>query len=168
VSGVALLTRHLVWADGRLWGVLREVPEATWRHPFGASHGDLAGTVAHLAGAEWVWLERLRGRSPASLGPEGDDLTRRARLEALWPQVWEGLLEEAARPEEEPVAFRTTQGIPHRHSRGEILLHVALHSAAYRGQATALLRQAGYAPPATDLVALLRQGPAGSRRTDRG
>src|SRR5437868_14770675 len=35
------------------------------RRDFGISHRSIFETLLHMAGAEWIWLERWNGRSPA-------------------------------------------------------------------------------------------------------
>jgi uncharacterized damage-inducible protein DinB len=150
------LAAHLEWAGRRTLASLADVPAAEWEGPRPASHGSLAGTAEHLFGTEWTWLERVAGRSPGAVGPEGG-MRDRARLEELCPEVWRLWREAASRHDAaEPVRYRTTQGSPHETPFGWILLHVTQHSATYRGQLAAMLRALGRGPATTDLIAFLR------------
>ncbi|MGH9767903.1 MAG: DinB family protein, partial [Blastocatellia bacterium] len=40
-----------------------KLTEEQQRHDFKISHGSIRGTLVHMAGAEWVWLERWKGVS---------------------------------------------------------------------------------------------------------
>src|SRR3979409_2266063 len=61
--------RHLLdyteWANGLALGAAAELSEEDRRRDVGISHGSIFGTLVHMAGAEWIWLERWHGRSPA-------------------------------------------------------------------------------------------------------
>jgi uncharacterized damage-inducible protein DinB len=152
-----LLVAHMEWADALLLRTVAPLPEEEWVAPLPSSYGSLAGTVEHLFAAEWTWLQRLRGASPTELGPAGGARDRE-RLASLWPAVWAGWRGVAAGDAAVAVRYQTTRGVPFSHTVGQLLLHVALHSATYRGQAAALLRQLGRTPPPGDLIAFLRQG----------
>ncbi len=154
---LAELAEYLAWADGRVWATIRDVPEDAWRHPLPASHGSLAATVEHLFAAEWTWLERVWGRNPAQVGPPGGATDRR-QLARLWPEVWAGWREVARTMDAEAVIhYRTSAGVAYQTPLTGVWLHVSHHSAAYRGQAAALLRALGLTPPNTDLIAFLRR-----------
>lgn len=158
-SRLRMLVLHMEWADGRLLQASAALPEEEWTRPLVCSYGSLAGTVEHIFATEWTWLQRVQGHSPATVGPPGGARAR-AALAASWPGVWSGWQAVlGAHDPSEPIPYRTTTGAAHTHQLVDILLHVALHSAAYRGQAVALLRQLGARPAATDLIAFLREGP---------
>jgi uncharacterized damage-inducible protein DinB len=157
LGDAALLVAHMEWADALLLRAVVRLPEEEWVAPLPSSYGSLAGAVEHLFSAEWTWLQRVRGESPTELGPAGGARDRE-RLLSLWPPVWAGWRDVAAWDAAAPVHYRTTRGTPHTQTLGELLLHVALHSATYRGQAAALLHQLGRTPPPGDLIAFLRQG----------
>src|ERR1700720_2018939 len=60
--------RHLFdyteWANGLALKAAAELAQDNLRRDFGISHGSIFGTLLHMAGAEWIWLERWNGRSP--------------------------------------------------------------------------------------------------------
>lgn len=158
-TDLELLARFMEWADRRTLDSVRDVPSEVWECRLAASFGSLAGTVEHLFAAEWTWLERVEGRSPAGIGPRGGARDRR-QLAELWPPVWSGWLDVAARrAPDDIVRYRTTQGATHETPVGNVLLHLSHHSAAYRGQVVALLRALGGEPVSTDLIAMLRSRP---------
>src|SRR5260370_39902015 len=60
--------RHLFdyteWANGMAMNADAELSEENLGRDFGISHGSILGTLRHMAGAEWIWLERWHGHSP--------------------------------------------------------------------------------------------------------
>jgi len=76
--------------------------------------------------------------------PSLDALASSARATADWYADYA----DALKPDEvdEAVAFSFANGKPARMTRGEMLLHVALHAAGHRGQAALLLQKNGIQP----------------------
>ena len=72
------------------------------------------------------------------------------------------------KPEEvdEPLAFSFANGEPARMTRGEMLLHVALHAAGHRGQVALLLQKNGMEPWPDRITDFLRAD--GCRHEGRG
>ncbi len=62
-----------------------------YARPIGGSFGSVQGTLTHLYGADWVWLERFHGRSPRAI-PAGDDLVGLEALTRKWREVEAGQL----------------------------------------------------------------------------
>lgn len=123
--------------------------------PLGNSFSSLHGTLVHLLGAEWVWLERLRGRSPAGLLPAAEF----SSLDAItnrWRIVERGCLDYLDTLTEQQlsanVAYKNFSGETWRYPVWLTLLHVLNHQTYHRGQVTTLLRQLGAKPPAVDLL----------------
>jgi uncharacterized damage-inducible protein DinB len=54
------------------------------------------------------------------------------------------------------VRYATTEGDTFTNTTGEILLHVALHSAYHRGQVNAAIRRSGGEPAVVDYIYFLR------------
>jgi uncharacterized damage-inducible protein DinB len=154
-----LLTEHCAWADRTLMQALMGTPSDIWWKAVPSSYGTLFATVLHLFGTEWTWLERVNGRSPTRVGPgtiESPD-----RLMEEWSLVWQGWRQvvEHLDPDLE-IAYRTTSGEEFVSSLSNVILHVAEHSATYRGQTTALQRLLHVPTVHTDLITFLRERPA--------
>jgi uncharacterized damage-inducible protein DinB len=58
--------------------------------PLGNSFSCMRDTLAHLVGAEWVWLERLCGRSPEAL-PEIQEFPTLEAIKERWRTVEQGI-----------------------------------------------------------------------------
>jgi uncharacterized damage-inducible protein DinB len=153
------LVAYSEWATARLVDALRKLPDAARRRRDDSAFGSLHGTFSHLVAAEWIWLERWQGRSPATppswVGEASfDELlghlasieqARRAHLAAL------SSAELAA-----PIAYRTFNGAEAANPIGELIRHVVNHSTYHRGQVAMRIRQLGDQPPSTDYIAWLR------------
>ena len=119
-------------------------------------------TLQHIYLAEAVWFGRVNGRPDLMIGQleAPPDITT---LQQVWPKMHRDWLDWAA-----SLADWNTV-IPHRNSKGEefrmpawqIVLHLVNHGSYHRGQVAAMLRSAGFAPPATDLIVYYRAQPNG-------
>ena len=94
-------TRHLFdyteWANGLALDAAGKLSAENLQRDVGISHGSIFGTLVHMAGAEWIWLERWHGRSPA--GKEAWSLWTNescADLETL-NQRWQDVVDRRAR-----------------------------------------------------------------------
>src|SRR5687767_1540262 len=65
LSDIRRLFDYTEWANQLAMEAGKELPEEYLRRDVGVSHQSIFGTLAHMAGAEWIWLERWNGRSPA-------------------------------------------------------------------------------------------------------
>jgi uncharacterized damage-inducible protein DinB len=160
--------RHLFdyteWANGLALSAAAELSADNLHRDFKISHGSVLGTLTHMAGAEWIWLERWQGRSPAKAEawslwtPEAcADL---ATLNQRWREVIDrrsnfiSELDESHLPEDMP--FKLLSGDPSSLPLVDQMQHIANHSTMHRGQVVGMIRQMGIAPPSTDLLFYLR------------
>lgn len=111
--------------------------------------------MAHIIGAEFLWLDRIDGH-PASL-PVWPNLTLDQCAERLGQLS--GLLPRAARADQltRAVRYTNSKGEPWTSSVEEILTHVTVHSAYHRGQIASDVREAGEEPAYTDYIHAVRQ-----------
>jgi uncharacterized damage-inducible protein DinB len=93
--------------------------------------------------------------------PSLDTLAGSAHATADWYADYA----DALKPEEvdEAVAFSFANGKPARMTRGEMLLHVAMHAAGHRGQAALLLQKNGIQPWPDRITDFLGAGDAGTK-----
>jgi uncharacterized damage-inducible protein DinB len=140
---------HAAWANEAALAALRAgpVPEKA------------QAWLAHIVGAERLWLARLQ-HEPATM-PVWPDLDLPAAGEELptltseW-QRYLGTLDEEGL--EEGVGYRNSKGEFWTSTVGDILTHVLLHAHYHRGQIASALREAGGTPAYTDYIHAVRSG----------
>ncbi len=114
--------------------------------------------MAHIVGAEYLWLARLR-RHDADLPvwPELDLEGCGERLDQL-SQLWPEYLDDAHESFTEQVPYTNSRGEAWTNTVEEILTHVVIHSAYHRGQIAWDVRASGGVPAYTDYIHAVRQG----------
>jgi uncharacterized damage-inducible protein DinB len=114
--------------------------------------------MAHIIGAEHVWLSRVR-QKPAPL-PVWPDLTPDQCSEQAHSLAkgWRELLAEGREILDRSVAYKNSKGEAYDSLVRDILTHVFMHSAYHRGQIASDMRQAGFVPAYTDFIHGVRQG----------
>ena len=102
-------------------------------------------------------------RAPRSAElPSFEALARKARLTSDWYADYaDALVPERV---DEVIAFSFSNDEPAHMTRGEILLHVAMHAAGHRGQVALLLMKNGIQPYPDRITDFLRAEDAGPQR----
>jgi uncharacterized damage-inducible protein DinB len=165
LSDIRNLFDYTEWANTLAMDAAAKLPDENLRREVGISHKSIFGTLAHMAGAEWIWLERWHGRSPAkaeawSLWTEQacPDL---ATLNERWNEVIERRAQFVAQLDEERLVaelpFKLLSGDPSSMRLVDQMHHVANHATLHRGQIVGMIRQLGLEPPSTDLLFYLRR-----------
>src|SRR4030095_7799690 len=65
LSDIRQLFDYTEWANDLAMEAADELRDEDLHREVGISHRSIFGTLLHMAGAEWIWLERWHGRSPA-------------------------------------------------------------------------------------------------------
>jgi uncharacterized damage-inducible protein DinB len=149
------------WANARTLESVERLTAEEYAREIGGSFGSIRGTLRHLYGADWVWLERLHGRSPRAL-PRDDDAGTLEALREEWRKIEDGqkaFLESlSAERLAQTISYVNFAGEAWTYSLGDALLHVANHGTYHRGQVVTLLRQLGRKPVATDYLRWIDEG----------
>jgi uncharacterized damage-inducible protein DinB len=164
LSDIRHLFDYTEWANDLAMGAADELPDEDLRRDVRISHQSIFGTLAHMAGAEWIWLERWNGRSPAKAEawsmwtPEScGDL---ATLNDRWSEVVDARAQFISQLDEDrliaELPFRLLSGDPSSMRLVDQMQHVANHATMHRGQIVGMIRQLGIEPPSTDLLFYLR------------
>ena len=165
LSDIRHLFDYTEWANELVLSAAAELSDENLRRDVGISHGSIFGTLRHMAGAEWIWLERWHGHSPA--GKEAWTLWTDegcpdvAKLNERWREVVDrrtrfiSELDESRLMAELP--FKLLSGDPNSMRLVDQMQHVANHATLHRGQVVGMIRQLGIAPPSTDLLFYLRR-----------
>lgn len=131
----------------------------------GISHGSIFGTLLHMAGAEWIWLERWHGRSPGKAEAWAKWTTEvcpdLATLKQRWGQLCAARSAFVSELNEDQLnaelEFRLLSGDASSMRLVDQMQHVVNHATMHRGQIVGMIRQLGIDPPATDLIFYLRR-----------
>jgi uncharacterized damage-inducible protein DinB len=165
LADVKHLFDYTEWGNALALDAARKLSDEDLVRDFNISHRSILGTLVHMAGAEWIWLERWHGNSPT--GAEAwsiwstescPDLTI---LDTRWRELVERRrafidnLDESRLSAE--VAFTLLNGDGNSMRLVDQMQHVANHATMHRGQVIGMIRQLGIAPPSTDLLFYLRR-----------
>ena len=164
LSDIRHLFDYTEWANDLALDAANNLTDEQLHRDVGISHGSILGTLTHMAGAEWIWLERWHGRSPAKAEawsmwtPEAcADL---ATLNDRWSEVVDRRAQYILQLDENRLAadlsFNLLSGDPSSMRLVDQMRHVANHATMHRGQVVGMIRQFGIDPPSTDLLFYLR------------
>lgn len=153
-----LLAQHLefsLWATLKVVDAAAQLPEDALRQDRSNSFGGILDTLVHIFRADRVWARRFQGEPTAAFAPEGEVLTI-ADLQEQWPGVMANFIAWVRAQEEGAfdgkLYWRNLKGEDKTEVMYKILLHVVNHGTYHRGQVITMVRQAGGAVVATDLV----------------
>lgn len=154
------------WANHRVLSAVEALTTEQFTKSMGSSFSSVRDTLAHICGVEWVWLERLQGRSPASI-PEAKDFPDITTLRARWVEIEKRWLEYVSRLDqselEEEVDYKTLSYGASRDPRWQMMQQVVNHGTYHRGQVIVLLRQLGARGVGTDLISFYRERKAAAK-----
>src|SRR5271168_1293941 len=71
------------WANHRSLEAASALKDEQFTRSLGSSFSSVRDTLAHICGAEWVWLERFHGRSPSAL-PDAQQFATADALRKHW------------------------------------------------------------------------------------
>jgi uncharacterized damage-inducible protein DinB len=155
-----VLFEYNAWANCRSLEAASVLTAEKFVQPMGSSFGSVRDTLAHIWGAEWIWLERFQGRSPSSL-PDTTQFQDMAGLRERWDELEGrllGFVRGLAQADLDRVfEYKTLKFGVYRNPLWESMQHLANHGTYHRGQVTTLLRQLGAQPIATDLMHFYRE-----------
>lgn len=143
------------WANHRILAAAGKLAGDAFIRPMGNSFSSVRNTLAHILGAEWIWLERWQGRFPTALLDAGGFPSVRS-LESRWKTVEQdqdrfiqALAEQRLK---EDLSYLNREGRRFSYPLWQQMVHVVNHSSYHRGQVTTLLRQLGAEAVSTDLL----------------
>ncbi len=154
------LYEYNAWANHRSLEAADKLTAEQFTKALGSSFTSMRDTLAHIYGAEWIWLERFQGRSPASL-PDGSEFADVASLRTKWGELEMRLMnfvKSAKQADLERVfEYKTLRFGVYRNPLWQSMQHVVNHGTYHRGQVTTMLRQLGAQPVLTDLMHFYRE-----------
>ena len=152
---IGALFEYNRWANERAFEAVARLTPEEYTKDMQSSHRSARDTFVHFISAEWIYLERIGGRSPKALWSPLDFPTV-SKLRERWSDLAREQMEYIASTTEEHLKMQITYinlaGKPFSYPLWQILQHVVNHSSYHRGQITTMLRQLGARPEATDFL----------------
>jgi len=164
LQDIATLYEYNRWANGRTLGAAENLDPAAFVKDLKNSFTSVRDTLAHILGAEWIWLRRWKGESPAKLVVAAEFPTAaslRERFAAVDGERWAfmaGLSEEQL---QRSFDYKDLAGNALRLPFAQSMQHVVNHGTYHRGQVTTMLRQLDAVPIGTDMSRFYLERAAG-------
>jgi uncharacterized damage-inducible protein DinB len=158
------------WANAQILTACEGLGTEPFTRDLRSSYRSIRDTLVHVAWAEWLWLERVHGRSPLEVF-DPTDFPTVASVRARWRPVEAGFAAQVADRGADvarPVTYTNARGEQWTYRVGQIIRHVVNHATYHRGQVVTLLRQVGTTPPVTDLLIFVDVGAPGTASPDEG
>jgi uncharacterized damage-inducible protein DinB len=160
IDDIRLLYDFNAWANHRTIDACAALAPEQFTRDLASSFRSVRDTLAHIYGAQWIWLERWHGRIPAAL-PSAADFPDLDTVRRRFIEIDRNLVDFAASLNADDlhrvVQYKTVAGTAQAQPLWQMLQHVANHSTYHRGQVTTLLRQLGAKATSTDLIAFYRE-----------
>lgn len=160
LNDIQHLFTYTEWANGLTLDAAEKLSSDQLLRDVQISHGSILGTLAHMAGGEWIWLERWKGNSPG-----GQDIwapwTAKGcgglpQLRARWREISDDRRAYLSRITDgdlpRDLTFKRLNGEQYALPLGQQMQHVVNHATLHRGQVVGMIRQLGIVPPATDIL----------------
>jgi uncharacterized damage-inducible protein DinB len=131
------LYEYNAWANARILASAEVLTPEQFLRDLHSSFPSVRDTLAHILGAEWIWLRRWQGESPAHLLAAADFPTLASLKERFTAIERERSVFLDTLPEEllgRPFVYRDTAGQGHTLPLVSSLQHVVNHGTYHRGQ----------------------------------
>jgi uncharacterized damage-inducible protein DinB len=165
LADIKHLFSYTQWSNDLAIEAAARLADESLHRDFGISHKSIFGTLVHMAGAEWIWLERWHGRSPAKAEAwtlwSTESCADLTQLKDRWANLvdqrtrYVSALDDSALDAE--LAFKLLSGDPSSMRLVDQMQHVINHATMHRGQIVGMIRQLGIDPPSTDLLFYIRR-----------
>ena len=163
LEDICLLYDFNAWANNRTLEACGALSPEQFTRDLGSSFKSVRDTLAHIYGAEWVWLERWHGRIPSGL-PSAADFPDLETVRRRFAEMDRNLVDYAASLTSDDlqrvISYKSMAGSPSAQPLWQMLQHLANHGTYHRGQIAAMLRQLGAKASSTDLIGFYRERAA--------
>ena len=150
------------WGNRKIFDEAHALGEETAKKEVGKqfSFPTLKGMLAHIYGADRIWLTRWKGESPTRLSGDADvsslaDL--RTKWDALEAEQRAFLTSLGTAELKRTIDYKATDGKPYAQPLWHLLQHVVNHATHHRSEIATMVTMIKGSPPSTDMVLFYRQ-----------
>lgn len=143
------------WANALMFEAVAALPPEQPTRPVAGSFPSLLATLAHIVGAEWIWMRHWLGESPTEVPgwlrtPALADI--RARLAVVEHERDTFLAKLSDADLARPITYRLFSGDTRTDPLADLVTQAVNHATYHRGQVANQLRELGHKPPSTDFI----------------
>lgn len=160
-----MLTRYTAWSNKLMFDAVAALPAGEAEKPHASPFQSMVHTLNHIYVIDRIWQAHLEGRDHGYAARNTRDHPPLAELWRLqqeidaWYVAWADAQNDAGLAE--TVKYTLIGGTPGAMTRGEILLHVAMHTNYHRGYVADMIYTVpGCRPPTMDLPVYMREAAA--------
>jgi uncharacterized damage-inducible protein DinB len=156
---------YTYWAHRQVWNCVLELTDEQFVRASDYSIGSVHEQVVHTMGAEWLWLQRVRGeQTDPFLKPE--DYPTRESVRNQWDEIeggWRAFVTNLADEQlEQVIEYTSINGLVKRSQPlWEGLAQIINHATDHRAQTLALIHQVGGKTLAQDFIFYTWEQPVG-------
>lgn len=163
VASARMLVRYKQWSDKVMFDAVAALPEGEAVKQRASLFKNMVHTLNHIYVIDRIWQAHLEGRDHGYEARNTKDhppLAEMGRLQQeadAWYVAWSDAQSDASLAE--TVEYTLIGGNRGAMTRGEILLHVAMHANYHRGYIAEMFYTVpGCRPPSMDLPVYMREG----------
>src|SRR6266498_2708648 len=139
INEIRRLYAYTEWANGLVLEAAEKLSTEQLLRDVKISHNSILGTLVHMAGAEWIWLERWKEASHSRIWTADDfAFAGVAALRSRWREIEAGrreLLENLTEERlQQDLSYKNLKGEPFTLPLVEQMQHVVNHATLHRGQ----------------------------------
>ena len=146
------------WANARILRTAANLSEAQFNATVLPNHNSLRGTLVHTLGAEWIWLSRWRGTSPAA-GLRTEDFPTLDVIRERWHQEEQAMRAFLAAQSDDDLqriaSYTNLKGKAFAYPLWQLMAHVVNHGTQHRSEAAAMLTELGHSPGDMDMTVFM-------------
>ncbi|MBD0373780.1 MAG: DUF664 domain-containing protein [Pyrinomonadaceae bacterium] len=157
LHALRVLWEHHWWSFEEFLTAAFALSDEEFQRELGLSYGSVHGILAHIIGAEQVWLKRVVAGESVSIIPGTQEMRDKAAIKEAWEMTkvgWQRVLQEGRM--ERVIHYRNTKGQEFSDPLWRLMAHLVDHSATYRGILISALRILGRTPPASGVIMYTR------------
>jgi uncharacterized damage-inducible protein DinB len=158
LATIQLLYNYHYWRIGRILNSDEELMAQHWDQPLTPSWGSVHGLLAHMLGAEKIWLGRWKGVSVPTM-MSVDEVPTFKDLRNQWAVIEHELRDFIAHCDEaclnKDLTYTNTSGKTYTLPLGALMVYVVDHATHHRGELVAMLTILGISHPDDGLLGYL-------------